>query len=197
MDAAEARLRETYSSRRSEILVDLLAQGGLTDVAERVVREVLIERESSLGERVVPQRAHVSAEARREQLDQQLAPLWARFVASQIDFWAALLALGVISVFIDFVFFPQTSPPDAIGTVSILLLFAYLLCKDGFNGQGIGKRMLKIRVVDSETGAPGELHKSCLRGLVSLLGIIDVVFIFGQRRQRLGDHAARTIVVRA
>lgn len=197
MEATEARLREAYSGRRTEILIDLLAQGGLTDVAERVVREVLIERESSLSERVVPRQAQVSAAVRREQLDQRLAPLWARFVASQVDFWAALLALGVFSVFVDVVIFRQAGTPDAIGTISVLLLFAYLLFKDGFNGQGLGKRLMKIRVVDSETGAPGELHKSCLRGLVSMLGIFDVIFIFGQRRQRLGDHAARTLVVRA
>ncbi|WP_236233049.1 RDD family protein [Pseudomonas tohonis] len=197
MEATEARLRETYSGRRTEILIDLLAEGGLTEVAERVVREVLIEREASLGERVVPQPARVPAAARREELDQRLAPLWARFVASQIDFWGALLVLGLISFIIDFVFFRPATSPDIFGKVCMLLLFAYLLFKDGFNGQGIGKRLLKIRVVDSETGAPCELHKSCLRGLVSLLGILDVIFIFGQRRQRLGDHAARTLVVRA
>ncbi|WCD78882.1 RDD family protein [Pseudomonas sp. TUM22785] len=197
MEATEARLRETYSGRRTEILIDLLAEGGLTEVAERVVREVLIEREASLGERVVPQPARVPAAARREELDQRLAPLWARFVASQIDFWGALLVLGLISFIIDFVFFRPATSPDIFGKVCMLLLFAYLLFKDGFNGQGIGKRLLKIRVVDSETGAPCELHKSCLRGLVSLLGIFDVLFIFGQRRQRLGDHAARTLVIRA
>lgn len=33
MDATEARLRETYSGRRTEVLVDLLEQGGLSRTA--------------------------------------------------------------------------------------------------------------------------------------------------------------------
>lgn len=197
MNATEARLRETYSGRRTEVLVDLLEQGGLTEVAERVIRGVLAERESTPGERAVPRQAPASSAVRREPLDLQLAPLWARLVASQLDFWLALLVLAVISTAIEFLTAHHSGIQDTVGKAGMLLLFGYLLAKDGFNGQGIGKRLLKIRVVDSETGAPCELHKSCLRGLVGLLGIFDVIFIFGQRRQRLGDHAAKTLVVRA
>ncbi|WP_337056211.1 RDD family protein [Pseudomonas sp. USHLN015] len=197
MDATEARFRETYSGRRTEVLVDLLEQGGLTEVAERVIRSVLAERESTPGERAVPRQLPASNAVRREPLDLQLAPLWARLAASQLDFWLALLVLAAISIAIEFLTAHHSGTQDTVGKVGMLLLFGYLLAKDGFNGQGIGKRLLKIRVVDSETGAPCELHKSCLRGLVGLLGIFDVVFVFGQPRQRLGDHAARTIVVRA
>lgn len=197
MDATEARLRETYSGRRTEVLVDLLEQGGLTEVAERVIRGVLAERESTPGERAVPRQAPASSAVRHEPLDLQLAPLWARLVASQLDFWLALLVLAVISTAIEFLTAHHRGIQDTVGKAGMLLLFGYLLAKDGFNGQGIGKRLLKIRVVDSETGAPCELHKSCLRGVVGLLGIFDVIFIFGQRRQRLGDHAAKTLVVRA
>jgi uncharacterized RDD family membrane protein YckC len=88
------------------------------------------------------------------------------------------------------------------GVLSMLggLAFAvfYILFADGLsNGQSYGKKVLNTAVVDASTGAPCTFWSSFLRNLLlSLLGIIDWVFIFGRRRQRLGDMAANTVVIK-
>lgn len=75
-------------------------------------------------------------------------------------------------------------------------LFYYFLA-DGLNeGQSFGKQWVGIRVVSAETGAPCTFGQSFIRNVIlSALGPIDWLFIFGHRRQRLGDRAAGTIVI--
>jgi uncharacterized RDD family membrane protein YckC len=81
--------------------------------------------------------------------------------------------------------------------VGVLFALLYTLLADGLEGgQSFGKRMVGIRVVSVETGAPCTFGQSFLRNLLlSFLGPIDWIFIFGERRQRLGDKAAGTIVI--
>jgi uncharacterized RDD family membrane protein YckC len=88
-----------------------------------------------------------------------------------------------------------------LGIVLIVLTcifaFLYTLLADGLEGgQSYGKRMVGIRVVSMQTGAPCSFGQSFVRNLLlMILGPIDWIFIFGQRRQRLGDKAAGTIVI--
>ncbi|PYP78523.1 MAG: hypothetical protein DMD35_11190 [Gemmatimonadetes bacterium] len=81
--------------------------------------------------------------------------------------------------------------------VSGILGMLYTLLSDGLEGgQSFGKRLVGIRVVSIETGAPCTFGQSFLRNLLlTILGPIDWIFIFGERRQRLGDKAAGTIVI--
>jgi uncharacterized RDD family membrane protein YckC len=85
----------------------------------------------------------------------------------------------------------------ALIVVGILFAVLYHLLADGLEGgQSIGKRLVGIRVVSVRTGEPCTFGQSFLRNLVlTLLGPIDWIFILGERRQRLGDKAAGTIVV--
>lgn len=78
-------------------------------------------------------------------------------------------------------------------------VFFNILLADGLSGgQSFGKRMIGIRVVDAESGAPCTFGQSFARNLLlSILGPLDWVFIFGAKHQRLGDIAAGTIVVPA
>lgn len=82
---------------------------------------------------------------------------------------------------------------------SMVLAALYILLSDGFeNGQSYGKRAMKIAVIDQRTGQPCTFGKSFLRNLtLELLGPIDWLFIFTDKRQRLGDMLAGTIVVEA
>jgi len=81
--------------------------------------------------------------------------------------------------------------------VGVLFALLYTLLADGLEGgQSFGKRIVGIRVVSADTGAPCTFGQSFLRNLLlSFLGPIDWIFIFGERRQRLGDKAAGTIVI--
>jgi uncharacterized RDD family membrane protein YckC len=87
------------------------------------------------------------------------------------------------------------SPGDA-PPVGALLGLLYLLLADGLgNGQSVGKRVLKMSVVDATTGKPCTFGQSFLRNLPMILGIIDWIFIFRDNRQRLGDRLANTVVI--
>ena len=68
----------------------------------------------------------------------------------------------------------------------------------------MAKRMLEIRVVRSD-GSQASLGRifwlrnvvNCLLGIIPLYSIIDLLFIFGERRQCIHDLIADTIVVKA
>jgi uncharacterized RDD family membrane protein YckC len=72
------------------------------------------------------------------------------------------------------------------------------------NGQTIAKKMLGIKVVRSD-GSKASLGRifwlrnvvNTLIGIIPLYGLIDILFIFGERRQCLHDKIADTIVVKA
>jgi uncharacterized RDD family membrane protein YckC len=121
-----------------------------------------------------------------------LASLGDRLLGQMLD---AMVAIGPLAVVI------PLDNGDPVGRIAFLitLLFAvfYLLFSDGFeNGQSYGKRIVKTAVVDATTGRPCSFRQSFVRNLLlSILGVIDWVFIFGKRRQRLGDKAAHTVVV--
>jgi uncharacterized RDD family membrane protein YckC len=88
-------------------------------------------------------------------------------------------------------------PAGALVAAAVLYAMVYVLFSDGLEGgQSLGKRWVGIRVVSAETGAPCTFRQSFVRNiLLSLLGPIDWIFIFGERRQRVGDKAAGTIVI--
>ncbi len=123
----------------------------------------------------------------------ELASLWERWYGQFLDSviccfiimagvilaaWAGLREVGVV--------------------IGIILFFLYLLFEDGLkNGQSYGKRIAKTKVIDSRHGSPCTFGQSFVRNLLlSILGLIDWIFIFGEKRQRLGDKAAKTLVVR-
>jgi uncharacterized RDD family membrane protein YckC len=71
-------------------------------------------------------------------------------------------------------------------------------------GQTMGKRLLEIRVVRSD-GSQASLGRifwlrNVVNGLLKLIpfyGLVDVLLIFGERRQCIHDLIADTIVVKA
>jgi uncharacterized RDD family membrane protein YckC len=82
--------------------------------------------------------------------------------------------------------------------LAILFAIFYILFADGLEGgQSYGKRLVHTACVDATTGAPCTFWQSFIRNLLlALLGLIDWIFILGKKRQRLGDKAANTIVVK-
>jgi uncharacterized RDD family membrane protein YckC len=85
-----------------------------------------------------------------------------------------------------------------VGAAPALAMFAgYLLFSDGLgDGQSFGKKMVKIAVIDKTTGRPCGYGRSFVRNIARVFGLFDWIFMVGERRQRLGDKAANTIVVR-
>jgi uncharacterized RDD family membrane protein YckC len=129
--------------------------------------------------------------------DVDLASLPQRIAAQFLD--GLVVAVPVCVLFFAGMALYGTSvwPAGVLVAAAILFGMAYILFSDGLEGgQSLGKRWVGIRVVSAETGAPCTFWQSFVRNvLLSILGPIDWIFIFGERRQRLGDKAAGTIVV--
>ena len=103
-------------------------------------------------------------------------------------------------------------PPDApTSTAAVLglltafwaVLIAYLAAFDGGpRGATPGKRIVRTRVVDQDTGGPIGYRRALVRRIVYLVGgiafYIDWVWLlFDRRKQALHDKAARSLVVKA
>jgi uncharacterized RDD family membrane protein YckC len=126
-----------------------------------------------------------------------------RFVAYLID----LVLLGAM-VFVAFVIslvlsFGTTAGLGPAMLALFLLTWGYgAFCEGLFNGQTVGKRAMRIRVV-SERGVPISGAQAILRNLVGTVdGLVPFFFqialvsmILTRKFQRLGDLAAGTMVV--
>ena len=86
--------------------------------------------------------------------------------------------------------------------VIVALFFGYYVYLEGRKGQTVGKMVVGIKVVREDTGGvPGTkaaLVRTLLRVVDGFFGYLVgyLVAASSQRRQRLGDMAARTLVVR-
>jgi uncharacterized RDD family membrane protein YckC len=126
-----------------------------------------------------------------------------RVLAALIDLaivvagWAVILAAaGVLGKSAS-----EIGMPLAAVTVGWALYY-YFACESG-SGQTLGKRVMKIRVVGAD-GAPAGMREI---GLRTVLRVIDGLFFYlvglivmmatGERRGRLGDLVAHTMVVDA
>lgn len=194
MEITVGQLRETYARKETDELLDLRARNELTDVARIALDEELQSRgvQDTEVARVSEQREQNQAVV--EKGTSNLAPELHRLAAWLIDVWGALGVMVAI-YFPLFIYMPK-SIYDPLDKMSLPLYFGYLLFKDAWRGQSIGKRILRIKVVHKTTGRPCSAPQSFLRNLLHILGIFDWVFIFGKEKRRLGDIAANTCVVR-
>lgn len=152
-----------------------------------------------------------------ESVDLALEPagFGSRFIAALLDgviqyvvgFLLSLVAIpsavALISV--------EESGPEALGfaVLAILLLafgllfFLYKLLLEAFwNGQTIGKRVAGIRVVQAN-GMPAGFLAIAIRNILRIVDYLPGYYIIGSvcilatdKKQRLGDMAAGTVVVR-
>jgi uncharacterized RDD family membrane protein YckC len=84
-----------------------------------------------------------------------------------------------------------------------LLWVIYFTYFEGTSGQTIGKRFTQIRVV-KENGSPCDFGSALIRNILRIVDEQPAVYILGiiliastDKRQRLGDMLAKTIVVKA
>jgi uncharacterized RDD family membrane protein YckC len=145
----------------------------------------------------------------------ELAGLGSRFVARLID-WiikaivlvVLFLVVVVVAVVINSVLSPQSDTVQTyLATLLIAVAYAFFLGYDIYfevrhNGQTPGKKRAGIRAL-REGGAPLDLRAGCVRNLLRLADLLPVLYLVGgvlvlltTRKQRLGDLAAGTIVIR-
>ena len=74
---------------------------------------------------------------------------------------------------------------------------AILFFMDGFgDGQGLGKKLLSLQVLQLKNGKPCSFKDSFVRRLTSIFQPLDSFWTFGKQRQRMGDKLAETVVVK-
>jgi uncharacterized RDD family membrane protein YckC len=171
-----------YRNLTDDELVDIYRKGTLTEIASEAMMEVLGERGLSTDDIAILKNEFEAEENTR------LASLGDRFLAQFTDGLVALL-FGIVFYLIGTLFKGEW--------IAIIGYLGYYIFSDGLHhGQSFGKRLVKIAVINKKNGTPCNFYRSAVRNCsLLLLGFIDVVFIFGQNRQRLGDFAADTEVV--
>ncbi len=85
--------------------------------------------------------------------------------------------------------------------ISTLVAFGYFVYFEGNGGQTIGKKAMKIKVV-TEGGKAITYSEALIRNILRIIDWLPFVYIVGiiliatnDKKQRLGDIAAKTIVV--
>jgi uncharacterized RDD family membrane protein YckC len=184
-----------YLQRHYETLVTeellRLRSSPLTDEAMSVLETELASRLTDVD---AAEKTYLDDRAQHQVHESHLASIGARLLAKIIDCVGAFAVLGVLN-FECYTYYPL-NVSEAFGYISLFALFIYLFFKDAMDGQSIGKRMLRIRVVHTSTGEPCTLPQSLVRNFLCAFGIVDAAFALGSKRQRLGDLAAGTSVVR-
>ena len=91
---------------------------------------------------------------------------------------------------------------DPICIVFLFIIFAYFILMEAYIGWTVGKKALRLKVVDLEGNKIG-LSKSIIRNLLRVVDGLPAMNIFGvilialtARAQRFGDLIAKTYVVK-
>jgi uncharacterized RDD family membrane protein YckC len=125
-----------------------------------------------------------------------------RLVSLIIDNIIIGIIIGAIGSMIGFGMMTQKMVPWWIGLLYFVIYIGYFTLLEGSKGQTIGKMVTKIKVV-REDGKPIDMNQAMTR---NLLRIIDGIFAYligailiwrSDKKQRLGDNIAKTIVVKA
>jgi uncharacterized RDD family membrane protein YckC len=132
-------------------------------------------------------------------IENDVASIGDRMLAHLIDYCIFFAYFMIIFFFLSFSFDHQTS---VIIILFLPLLFYDLLFEYFYNGQNLGKRVAKIKVVRID-GAPASFGNYMIRWLFRIVdnvvvwGAVSVItLMFNGRGQRLGDMAAGTTVIR-
>jgi len=125
-----------------------------------------------------------------------------RFVSLLIDTIILALIIGVVGSIIGFGMMEMGKVPWWLGLVDFIIFIVYFTYLEGSRGQTIGKMITKIKVV-REDGKPIDMNQAFTR---NILRIIDglIIYLIGailiwrsDKKQRLGDSIAKTVVVKA
>lgn len=148
------------------------------------------------------------------QLDFTLAGIGNRALALGLDYMMLSLGLGLVLTLLSWLVPPLTKfldqwQLDSNGTllwlaaIAMLVIFVlyvgyFAICEALWQGQTLGKRWVKIRVIRDD-GRPVGLAQSGLRAILrpidDFLSLGLCMIIFGAQEKRIGDWVAGTLVI--
>jgi uncharacterized RDD family membrane protein YckC len=135
----------------------------------------------------------------------QLASPVTRFLAWVIDFVCISTGLSILGVAVGLLGLINVDFSQAL---SVLLFFGLqvgygLFCEWLWRGQTVGKRLLRLRVVDAQ-GLRLQFSQIVIRNLLRFVDMLPAFYLLGgvttllnSHSQRLGDLAANTVVIRS
>lgn len=141
------------------------------------------------------------------ELTQTPASVGDRLFAAIIDYIALGIYYTAVTMFVSSAYEQLILGLNEVVFFTILIIsylpivLYYPLCEIFANGQSIGKYIMKMRVVTVDGNSPS-VGSCLLRWLLYPIdtiftGFLGIVFIvFGKNRQRLGDLAAGTMVIK-
>jgi uncharacterized RDD family membrane protein YckC len=125
-----------------------------------------------------------------------------RFVSLLIDSIILAIIISVLGGIIGVGMMEMGRVPWWLGIIDFIIFIGYFTYLEGSRGQTIGKMITKIKVI-REDGKPIDMNQALTR---NILRIIDglIVYLIGailiwrsDKKQRLGDSIAKTVVVKA
>jgi uncharacterized RDD family membrane protein YckC len=125
----------------------------------------------------------------------QYVSVWPRAGAVIIDGIILGIVVGILS-------YALQNAPAVLAILEIILIFGYFIVMEATRGATLGKMILRLRVVKID-GSPISWSESVIRNLLRIIDALPTAYIVGAilvwtspLRQRLGDRAAKTVVVR-
>lgn len=76
------------------------------------------------------------------------------------------------------------------------IIISLFLSKDCYMGMSIGKRMLRLRVVDNKMGSQANPFFCLVRNLTIVIWPVEAIFSLFNRERRIGDFIAGTKLIR-
>jgi uncharacterized RDD family membrane protein YckC len=135
---------------------------------------------------------------------QTLAGPIVRFLAWILDFICCCVLIITLNIAVSFL---SMVTPDLAAALSVFFYFAvavgYAITLEWmWRGQTIGKRLLRLRVVDAD-GLRLHFSQIAIRNLLRVVDLLPGLYVVGglatlltRKAQRLGDLAANTVVIR-
>ena len=127
--------------------------------------------------------------------------LVAQIIDSVVLFVLFLLVGFALSGSFAFEYQGEAAYPFLIAYGLIVILYYTIL--EGTRGATVGKRLVKIKVVKNDGSACG-IGPAFVRNLLRVIDALPILYIIGliliarsEKKQRLGDRLAGTIVVKA
>ena len=131
----------------------------------------------------------------------QYQGIWIRFISFLIDTIVLGVLIGVIGSILGFSVVSRTAG-WGFGLLSFIIFLSYFTYLEGSKGQTIGKMVTKIKVV-GEDGEMINMNQAFTRNILRVIDgllayLIGAILIWrSEKKQRLGDRIAKTVVIKA
>ena len=91
----------------------------------------------------------------------------------------------------------QTVNSQILTPFLVATMLTLLLCKDYDNGQSVGKRIMKLKVVNEKTNEDISVIKSIIRNIFFTIWEIEILLFLITREKRIGDYVVKTKILRS